>query len=90
MEKLKDVVVLKGLGYDDRRTATLVKRTKRKAMYLRSDGYYEIFKVKVSPPAEMFGKSYPEREVYPGNEDFGKTAYCCTSKERAERRYQNL
>jgi len=88
MEKLKEIIDLRGIGYPVK--ATLVKRTKRKAIYVRSDGYYEIFKIKVSPAETVFGKSYPEREVYPCNEDFGFSAWCCASEEGALKRYKNL
>ena len=88
MEKLKDRVELKNIGYPMK--ATLVKRAKRKAMYLRDDGYYEVFKIKIKKEGKVFDRCYPDREVYPYNEDFGFTAWCCTLKENAERWYRNL
>jgi hypothetical protein len=35
---------------------------------------WETILIKVKPEAKIFGKVYPEREVYPGNEDFGRYA----------------
>ena len=42
---------------------------------LRTEDTYEVIKIKISPASEVFGKSYPEREVYPGNEEWGKLAW---------------
>jgi hypothetical protein len=88
MEKLKDVIEIRGIGYPCK--ATLVRRTKKKAMYKRSDGYYEVFKVKIKPAGSVFGKPLPEREVYPGNEDFGFFAWCFSNRENADIRYDSL
>ncbi len=33
--------------------------------------YYEGVKLRIRPECEIFGKSYPARERFPGNEDFG-------------------
>jgi hypothetical protein len=35
---------------------------------------WEVILIKVAPAARIFGKDYPEREVYPSNEDFGRYA----------------
>jgi hypothetical protein len=35
---------------------------------------WEAILIKVAPARRIFGKDYPEREVYPGNEDFGRYA----------------
>ena len=59
-------------------------------MYKRWDNIYEVFRIKVSKEKTMFGKTYPKREVYPGNEDFGKTAWCFNNEENAKRRYDSL
>jgi len=88
MKKLEKEIHIKGLGMPMR--TVLVKRTAKKAMYLRDDMIYEVFKIKVSPPKSMFGKDYPEREVYPGNEDFGVWAWCFNNKTVAEETYENL
>jgi hypothetical protein len=33
---------------------------------------WEAILIKVAPARRIFGKDYPEREVYPSNEDFGQ------------------
>jgi hypothetical protein len=88
MEKLKAEIELKGLGMPIR--VVLVRRTKRKAMYLRNDGYYEVFKIIVKPERIIFGKTYLEGEVYPGNDDFGFSAWCIKDKDAAYERYLSL
>jgi hypothetical protein len=35
---------------------------------------WEVILIKVAPARRIFGKDYPEREVYPSNEDFGRYA----------------
>jgi len=35
---------------------------------------WEAILIKVAPARRIFGKDYPEREVYPSNEDFGRYA----------------
>jgi hypothetical protein len=52
---------------------------------------YELIVIKIAPPAEIFSKSYPERELYPSSaknsEDWGKIAWSFgiseTQKQRA-------
>jgi len=88
MEKLKEEIKLTGLGKPT--TATLIKRTKKKAMYFRDDGCYEVFKIKISKANTIFGKDYPEREIYPNSEDFGQCAWCYNYKDLAEEKYRNL
>lgn len=36
---------------------------------------YEVFRAKVRPSELIKGKLYPEREVFPKDEDFGYTAW---------------
>src|SRR5437764_484818 len=35
---------------------------------------WEAILIKVAPACRIFGKDYPEREVYPSNENFGRYA----------------
>jgi hypothetical protein len=35
---------------------------------------WESILIKTAPAGRIFGKDYPDREVYPGNEDFGRYA----------------
>ena len=89
MEKLPEVIRIYGTGIDGL-TSTLVKRTKKKAMYRRSDGVYEVFKIKIKKEQTVFGRFYPNREVYPGNEDFGDWAWCFNNKIDAMTEYSNI
>jgi len=88
MKRLEDVIELKKLGMPV--ITKLIKRTRKKAIYLRDDGYFEIFKIKTAKAARIFGKEYPERELYPGNEDFGATAWCTALKTEALEIYRKL
>lgn len=45
--------------------------------------YYEVFRKKVRKANVMpNGVEYPDREVYPGDRDFGNWAWCCNTLER--------
>ena len=75
---------------------TQVKRNRRIALYEQrtKDGIlagHELFIIKVSKEAEIFGKSYPEREVYPSTTEFGNSAWSvCINREYAENKYRKL
>lgn len=86
---LPETVEIHGTGIPGL-TAKLIARNEKKAMYLRSDGYYEVFKRKFVEDSEVFGRHYPAHEQYPGNEDFGKIAWCMKSREKARRRFNEL
>jgi hypothetical protein len=49
-----------------------------------------VFKLRIQPEREIFGKSYPEKERFPGNEDFGIWAWACRTLERAMERFNEL
>jgi hypothetical protein len=51
---------------------------------------YEVFKIKVDKPKIVFGIQLNEREIFPGNEDFGKWAWATNSLERAEYKFQRI
>jgi hypothetical protein len=70
--------------------SSLIERNGKVCLYERSDSYYEVFIVQVSPAVLTFGKFYPEREVYPGNDDFGKTAWCFRDKDNAYKQFRRL
>lgn len=89
MEKLPKKIKIKGTGISGL-TSTLVKREKKKAIYLRSDGYYEAFKIKIQEAGELFGREYPEKELYPNNEDFGSIGICTSILKQAQQYYNNL
>ena len=82
MRRLNENIDIKGTGIPGL-TGTLVKRAKCKAIYLRSDGYYEVFRIESRKAETVFGKDLPERELYPGNERFGSQAICTNSRKRA-------
>jgi len=88
MERLPEVIEVKGVGIPGL-TAKLVMRTDKKAMY-RRDNVYEVFRIKVAEAREAFGKNYPQREVYPGNEDFGVWAWCFSNEAKAKQRYDSI
>ena len=88
-EVLQNVVRPRGTGITNL-SSTLVKREGRLCMYKRSDNVYEVFLVVVQPAATLFGKDYPAHEIYPGNEDFGYTAWCYNKIGFAERKYKDL
>jgi len=57
-----------------------IDRTNNTAIYSQhnKDGQlagYEVFIIRIAPEQEVMGKQYPERELFPKNEDFGKTAW---------------
>ena len=90
MELLPEQIKRNGFIYD------LEKRGNKTLMYKQTDAEadfvcaYEVFKIKVDQPKVIFGISLPEREVFPGNEDFGKWAWAISSKERAYEKFEYL
>jgi len=84
MDKLPKIVRIGSSGVN----AHLIKRTKRVAMYLRDDGYYEVGKIKISEAEIVFGKEYPDREIYWSNEDIGNIAKTTSDLKRAEHWYK--
>ena len=88
-KKLSKIVYPTGTGIPGL-TATLVDRDNNKAIYVRSDGVWEVFFIKRAPAELIYDKSYPERELYPSNEDFGKSAWCYPDESLARKRYDEL
>ena len=82
MEKLKFRLKLSGVG--ESMYATQIKRTDNVCMYLRDDGYYEVGIIKQQKANTMFGKDYPDRELYFSNEDFGTIAKCVRTRKKAD------
>lgn len=72
------------------RTYTQIKRDSYKAMYLSNDGYYEIFRVQVLQDKEVFGNKVLAHEKYPATSNFGISAWCTSSKETAEKIYNEI
>jgi len=52
--------------------------------------YYEVFVAQVSPAKTIFGKEYQQRELFPSNTDFGKTAWSCRTLKNAIERMNEI
>ena len=52
--------------------------------------YFEVFKIKISPPKVVFGVELPEKEKFPSDEDFGKWAWVYKSREKAMERFNQI
>ncbi len=89
IERLPDEVQVRGKGIPDL-TARLIERHNQLCLYERSDFVFEVFFVRVQKEAEIFGREYPTKELYPGNEDFGVMAWCCKDGEKAKRKFNRL
>jgi hypothetical protein len=79
------------------RTLKQLKRTSRIAIYeLFGRGGvlygYEVIVIKVHPQGQIMGRQYPEREGYPANEDWGRSAwsYPKIGLAEAEKRFNGL
>lgn len=89
MKKLKQTIEVKGI--DEPMNSTQVKRKGNICMYLRDDGAYEVFIVKIQKAKVIKDVVFEQREVYPKNEDFGVTAWCFWKNEvRANMKFQEL
>ena len=51
---------------------------------------YEVFKRKIDKPKVVFGIQLNEREIFPGNEDFGKWAWAIADEQRALQKFDDL
>lgn len=68
----------------------LVERTDHAAIYSRwiknnkelKNTSFEVFKIKIKPPSEINGYTYPEMEIWPSNESFGKWAWSFGIKQK--------
>lgn len=96
MQTLPEIVkgrALNGIHIPDM-TSKLIERTKSKAIYFRWDGVYEVMRIIIA--REMIKtfhgnlKKYPERELYPSNEDFGKYAWSFRDEKLARELYERL
>jgi len=48
---------------------------------------WEVFQIKVDKPKVVFGVELGEREIFPGNEDFGKWAWSYSSYDKASEKF---
>ena len=74
---------------------TLVRRTERVCIYAQAVSEkvtaYEVFIPRIIKPTLLpSGYRSEACEVFPGNEDFGKTAWTCTTLEKANERFDQL
>jgi len=73
---------------------TLVERDINRAIYKQHVGencyYFEVFIIKTRKAGTFKGKPIPEREVFPSDECFGKSAWSCQSYEKALIRFNAL
>ena len=92
MKRLEPKIKLRGLGYHEPVYAELMFRTGHKAMYrvkhLTGHIVYEVFSIRKGVGKYLPSGAYkPAGELYPSNDDFGKTAWCISNLERALERY---
>lgn len=71
-------------------TFTQIERTDNAAIYKSSWGHYEVFRIIVQKESEAFGVKFSEREAYPGNSQFGNTAWCFKSLSKAANKYDEI
>ena len=88
MKKLPDELRYNGYKY------TLYKRGEKAYIYTQHVGpgikRYEVFLIRIRPEEKIFGKLYPEREAFPANEDFGKTAWTYIKLENALKAFDEV
>lgn len=88
MEKLKLKLRKNGFDYFQ------ITRDDNFAIYLQvvSDEIfrYEVFKIKTVQESILRATVYPARELFPGNEDFGSTAWTCMTIDLALKKYHDL
>ena len=93
MKKLRKRQKLRGMGYDEAVYSVQLSRTQTKAIYQREhDQYYEVFSIRKAKHGRLLpnGMVLLAGELYPNNEDFGKTAWCVKDKDRAYEIYNRL
>ena len=88
MNPLPDIIRKNGFTY------TKVLRDGRKCiyeqMYCEGLHYFEVFTVQQSRERVLNGKTLLAKEVFPCNEDFGKTAWSCRTLADAMKHFNSL
>ena len=73
---------------------TLIRRGKRSCIYEQRVSEkikrYEVFLIKFRPERNIKGKLLPATEVFPHNEAFGYTAWCCWDLPAAMKKFNEL
>lgn len=69
----------------------LIKRERNAVLYgNNASDYFEVHKVRVAKAKQVFSKDYPEREILAGDEEFGRYAWACVTRDRAEARFADV
>ena len=88
------MILLDKIIYKNNYTYTQVLKGKRYCLYeqrgVANMRCFELFKLKVLAPMELNGKKYEEREVFPKDKDFGKTAWTICDWEKALAKFNEL
>jgi hypothetical protein len=73
---------------------TQICRGSRSCLYRQTLGKktigFEVFMILIQPETTLYGKVYPERERFPKDEDFSKTAWTYWTLEQAMEKYNEL
>lgn len=73
---------------------TQILRQGNKAIYEQTYteivAYYEVFKIRTQPEKILRGNLIQSGEVFPGNEDFGKTAWSFKTLAKAMDKFNSL
>jgi hypothetical protein len=51
---------------------------------------FEVFVIRIQKDAILFGKKLPDKELFPRDEDFGKTAWSFSDYDLALQKFQDL
>ena len=88
MKSLPDILRKNGFDY------YLVIRSEKVACYEQRYSenvkYYEIFIIKVKHEQNLFGRFYKERELFPADSDFGKSAWSFRNLDDAIKKFREL
>lgn len=98
MRKLETTIKLRRMGYNQPVFSHLLERDDVKAIYEvkhpvddKFISYYEVFKIAIAQPRKLpNGEVLPVRELYPGHEDFGVTAWCFKYSGRAWAKFEEI
>lgn len=87
MKTLENIFKRSGFTFKQRhRQGNLAIYAKRQEHWADDHWTYELIRIKQLPAGEIFGKQLPEREAYPSSENFGVSAWACTTYGEALKR----
>jgi hypothetical protein len=91
MELLKETYIKNGTNYN------LIKRNDKAAIYSQKDSSglligFEVFKIKIQKSFQFPGTTIinPEKQKFPGNEDFGHFAWSYITEPVAMKKFDEL